>query len=543
MNLTGIATSIGQNGSGQANQSPQTPILANMQRQPLGQIWPERVSSTPRQPQPLPPPSLGPPIRSPPLNANPTERPANQNMESIQYTQPPSHDQSLNAGIIQQLQAHTQFLQRFENSMVQFIQQATTAQTSSQATTTPSTSQAATAPNAPAAAMARGSQPETERNDNRTARRAAEMVVAPSRSRNNENQDTANGGSSSESSTESSSDTETTSSSSSRRHHSRRRSPRNSRHRRHRHAFKKPITPNLWGFTFSGEEASSDKKDVSAPEFLRAVELFRKSESYSKQDTLSFMSTLLRGTAKRWWMNQSDRVTSYRQFQKVFREQWLDDDFETNAFMDVVAYRQTNESVKQYLVNFETKVSYCLPRPSDRQLVSILLRNLSEEYRKDVDLKEPKTISDIRKICKKIDRNQEKRSKPPRSDKYHERERPYKYSSEKTRDRHAFAVECLGADYETDDDESKLSPFEVCLVNKISDGETGSEAHQQTKEFRCFNCKQLGHAWRQCKSPIEEPFCMHCGLEGVKITNCTRKACQDFYKERLRKRAEKLRHK
>lgn len=175
--------------------------------------------------------------------------------------------------------------------------------------------------------------------------------------------------------------------------------------RRSQYAVRKPLTPNLWGFTFSGDPLSTDRKDVGAPAFIRGVEMYRRSEKYSPEDMLDSVITLLRGDAKSWWMSKATAIRTYPQFIEEFRDEWFEPDADTTTYLDLVAYKQKSEPVHRYLINFEAKASYCVPVPTDKQMVDILKRNLAEDYRKDVDLKDPRTVADVKNICKRIDRN------------------------------------------------------------------------------------------------------------------------------------------
>lgn len=278
---------------------------------------------------------------------------------------------------------------------------------------------------------------------------------------------------------------------------------------------------------------TTDKKDVSAPAFIRGIEMYRRSEKYSPEDMLNSVITLLRGDAKNWWMSKAAKTHTYPQFLEEFKTEWFEPDADTTTYLDLVAYKQKGEPVHRYLINFEAKASYCSPVPTDKQLVDILKRNLGEEYRKDVDLKDPHTVADVKNICKRIDRNIGRRPKSVN----HDRTTDHRSSTDRPRNRHVLMVECLGAEYDSDANEEDLSPLEICTVSILTSDEDAKP--QQKREFTCFNCHQVGHMWRHCKQEIKKPFCMGCGQEGVKIPNCSRRACQDFYQRRLARRKER----
>lgn len=429
-----------------------------------------------------------------------------------------------NLEAMQQMQAHTnEMLQKFENSMLQFMENMAIRNRNESHPQ-------------PYRALDPNQVPFPEASDRESATSRRNRRSAQSHHRRYSHQSIRRSRSNTSFASQSNSDDETSSGSSSDSSANsdcanRQRLYRRNPNHRTQHAQKKPLGPQNFGFMFSGDKDSSDKRDLAAPEFLRALDSVRKSENYSKETTVSFLIALLRGSAKSWWMNVSKKIgQSYSRFKKEFRKQWFEDDYETSAYIDLVAFKQKSEPVMKYLINFETKANCCSPQLSDKQMVSLLKRNLNEDYRHCVKLSKAKTLAAVKKVCKEFSSDKDKKTTGGPIDR--NPNRVPRFQNDNRRDRHVFAVECLGAEYNTDDEEEKYSPYEVCVVRRVD--EQGDK-----REFKCYNCKQIGHAWRNCPTPITTPFCMHCGKEGVKITTCERQACRDFYQTRLRKRAEK----
>lgn len=166
-----------------------------------------------------------------------------------------------------------------------------------------------------------------------------------------------------------------------------------------RFATRKQIAPHRWGFTFSGEERGS-KRDTTPQNFLALVEANRQSEGYSKGTMLTYMSILLVGTAKGWWLNNQRQFTSYDQFIYEFQQEWFPIDFEQTAFIDLCSYKQKDEPVLQYLNSFQTRVNYCNPTPSEDQVISIDKRNICEEFRDFLVIMKPQTFAEVKRVCR-----------------------------------------------------------------------------------------------------------------------------------------------
>lgn len=166
-----------------------------------------------------------------------------------------------------------------------------------------------------------------------------------------------------------------------------------------RFATRKQIAPHRWGFTFSGEERGS-KRDTTPQNFLALVESNRQSEGYSKATMLTYMSILLVGTAKGWWLNNQRQFTSYDQFIYEFQQEWFPIDFKQTAFIDLSSYKQEEEPLLQYLNSFQTRVNYCNPTPSEDQVISIIKRNIREEYRDLLVITKPRTLAEVKRVCR-----------------------------------------------------------------------------------------------------------------------------------------------
>lgn len=300
---------------------------------------------------------------------------------------------------------------------------------------------------------------------------------------------------------------------------------------------RRAIAPQFWNFAFSGEETKGDNKEVTAQQFLISLEMYKKSEGLTSAEMVHSMHLLFRRTAQTWWSTACKTATTMKIFKKMYREQWLDGHHKTTAYVDLVAYKQNGEAVMSYIINFEAKAELCRPRLEERSRIKLITLNLDPDYRKDVELQRPYNIRDLKEICKSVERCR----KMPRGRVFEKFEKPADRSARNAGDRrgsrHIAVVDCLGGDYVTDEEEDAYSPYETCVVSHVNTQEP--ETPTQKKEFRCFNCKMLGHTWRRCQQKIERPFCMHCGTEGVKMTNCPNKVCQDFYQDRQRKKAER----
>lgn len=293
-------------------------------------------------------------------------------------------------------------------------------------------------------------------------------------------------------------------------------------------AVRKQISPDRWGFTFSGEE-SSNRRDTSPQNFLVYLESNRLAEGYSKATMLTFMNVLLTGIALTWWTLNQRKITSYEGFMSEFKNEFFPEDFATNAFIELCAYKQKEEPVMRYLTAFQTKASQCVPYPSEAQIVSILKKNVRDEFQLFLALKNPRNFVDVKRACKEKAELDARNVTPNKT--IREESKPRRH--EKTKPRSVYTLEVNATDEESEG-ESGPTEFEVCYIQQSGSAEGNAT---QRKEYHCFNCNRLGHLWRKCPDKITEPFCMYCGRKGVKISDCPNERCQNFYKARAERRA------
>lgn len=223
-------------------------------------------------------------------------------------------------------------------------------------------------------------------------------------------------------------------------------------------AIRKQISPDRWSFTFSGEE-KGNKRDTTPQNFLAQLESNRVAEGYTKATMLTFMNVLLTGIAQTWWTLNRKKMTTYDEFIVNFKREYFPEDFETNAFIDLCAYKQKEEPVMQYLTMFQTRASYCDPYPSEAQLVSILKRNVREEFQMFLVLKKPLTFVDVKRACKEkaeLDARNVTMNKIFRSE-----NKPRNF--EKPKPRNVYSIEMLEAEEESVED-AEPTEYEICYL-------------------------------------------------------------------------------
>lgn len=304
---------------------------------------------------------------------------------------------------------------------------------------------------------------------------------------------------------------------------------------------KKPTNPSQWNFVFSGDPKGSNHKETTPYEFLSALEAFRHSEKFSKSDMLSSLNQLFTGTARKWWMSRGKHITSYSDFVKAFKDEWFPESYQVTLEYDLMRYKQKDESVTAFLVEFENRAGYLDTKLSQEKMVGIARRNINDECRKQLALKDIRSFSELKRICKRWENagvtiNRIEKPKKP--------EEPTRRQNQPTRyiERRVNEVETSTAPkpVETDSDEN---PYEVLYIARQpkSDKQTGENANENERSTTydrivvCFNCDGHGHRWRGCKEPRKE-FCMGCGKKGVRIPNCS--TCAENYWARTRKKVE-----
>lgn len=221
----------------------------------------------------------------------------------------------------------------------------------------------------------------------------------------------------------------------------------------------KKVPVYKWGLTkFSG-------RSPLLP-FLEVVESLKFSRGCDDADLFNSASDLFEGDAWTWWLNQArkGRFSSWSELVVALKDTFSSPNADHILLEEIKSTKQTsNESVALFISGLEAQISrLSVPLP-EKEVVSIIRRNLLPTYIQSLALHEIGSVVDLVALCKKVEE--------------------------------ALVIT------------NKSVP--TCLYVE----------NRSNPSFKCWNCGIVGHKHSVCRKP-KSRFCFGCGRQGVTRTNC-----------------------
>lgn len=242
-----------------------------------------------------------------------------------------------------------------------------------------------------------------------------------------------------------------------------------------------------WGIKFDGSN-----KTIDADDFIFRVEALRQDYGYSFNELTKDFQQLLEGDAHDWyWTNR--RLTPFRswpELREAFLAQFRRFENEFQIQKKIMDRRQMPQESFEDFFNAVVKLRNQQRSPySEEDLVEIMKGNLKSSLASLIFPIKIYGLNHFRQEVKRAESMlanqrqayQQRSFQPPR---VHEIE---------------YENEASGTDFELD------------AINASS-------------RYTCWNCRQLGHSYVECPTPIGRVFCFKCGREGVVTPKCPK--CQ-----------------
>lgn len=298
-----------------------------------------------------------------------------------------------------------------------------------------------------------------------------------------------------------------------------------------------PIPINQWRISYGGETLQN-KYDLPLHEFLRLVRLYQRSDRISDNELLRTVSHLLNGQARKWYLNNYERIRSWNEFEQEIRREFLPFGHNYALLSEIHKYRQmVDQPIGAYLTEIESKFSALSMDIPEQQKVYIIQKNLQPAYAAAVATADVQSIIELKHVCKRIDSIQTSFERNPRRPPQNQKGRGQFTSKPKNQ---IFTVEeTEKSDGEGEvNSESEEEP-EVFFVKREINQAKRTQTMQTDKNKRkeeqsdksksavnriCFSCDKSGHIWKDCPEPREKIFCYRCGNKGIRSFECTR--CQ-----------------
>ena len=225
----------------------------------------------------------------------------------------------------------------------------------------------------------------------------------------------------------------------------------------------------------------SDVKTSGRPEtWLFTVGTYFEAAGVADPYTVTFLATLLRGSAALWWQSHTlavreatlTAIVTWEAFQRTFLEQFAPVSNVKQARDQLSALQQT-KSVAHYTTEFRSLILQ-IPDASAAEQLDRYVRGLKPDVRRVVDLREPANLQAAMRLADRADSHLDRASPAG-----------------------VFLPEPAPAPAPTPAAEPVPVPMDI---NAVGSQLSATEKGLLTKQGRCFVCKKRGHRANNCRS-------------------------------------------
>lgn len=270
--------------------------------------------------------------------------------------------------------------------------------------------------------------------------------------------------------------------------------PRGSKSQKYRY-----VPVSKWGIQFSGEQA-----DSSLGAFLERVDELCVARNVSKMDLWLEAVDLFRGTALTWFRSVRKNIDSWEELVTELQLQFQPSNYDEDLLQEIRNRTQgENEPVGLFISaidNLYDRLSYKVHR---RERLRIMLRNLQPHMMEKLALHDIDSREKLLILGKKVEESavRARRFKPPPS-----------------------ARGSLEPDLAYQGLTKSRAKVDEVHAPKVQANQEDNVP--QIPRAICWNCRESGHQFRQCKIPKGEAiFCFGCGKRGVIQNHCPNLKC------------------
>lgn len=234
---------------------------------------------------------------------------------------------------------------------------------------------------------------------------------------------------------------------------------------------RKGLPVSRWAVKFSG-----DSKGLKLPEFLNQVDVIASAEKATDGELHRSAIYLFEGFAKTWYMAFRRNYNSWGELVTGLKIQFLPHDYEYWQMKDIEnRFQKSDESFGVFLAAMELMFNELPYITEERRKVQIIRRNLLPAYQDRLALVDTNTLAQLTFACDRIEKSQ--------------------YSAmRRAQQQPSF---------------SQTRPETERISVPVHDLST----------YRCFNCKNLGHHFNDCRME-RRLFCFRCGKSNFSTLNC-----------------------
>lgn len=261
-----------------------------------------------------------------------------------------------------------------------------------------------------------------------------------------------------------------------------------------------------WNLKYSGENNGS----MSLNEFLSRVKFHMRARHVSEVELLDSAYDLFSGSALNWYEANFHRFNSWQSLESALKFQFLPYDYDFYLYKEIEDRTQgESERIGIYIAvmqNMFNRLSYPV---SERQRLTVILRNLHPEYTNALCFQPISTMDQLLNVGTHIEanRNRMKRFKPPPTQRNSLLEPSLAFQSR--------TPKINTCEYRSSDEE--LADLNINMIQRSN----GTKCVREKRQYRCYNCGQMDHTYKECKEPkYSKSSCEICGTRESMLSGC-----------------------
>lgn len=270
-------------------------------------------------------------------------------------------------------------------------------------------------------------------------------------------------------------------------------------HRQERFAFAGGHRIHQWSLRFDGGANGIDAED-----FLFRVERQAQLYGVSERALAIGIGELLQGRAVQWYWNfqREHENASWEQLKAAFRRRYgfnQNTDFEIRARIEA-RKQSSGERFNDFCQDVESMALRLVHRMQQNELIEVLRRNMCMPLRKALWRERTNTVDELVRLCTEYEQFFMNEEPPPEP-------RPNRRVSELVQDEPQWHSH-------VHQNHHSQSEADAQWLEAIQTSTNRNEL------MVCWNCKDLGHTFAQCKRQRNSVFCYSCGMSGVLKSDC-----------------------
>ncbi|XP_062700476.1 uncharacterized protein LOC134284924 [Aedes albopictus] len=256
---------------------------------------------------------------------------------------------------------------------------------------------------------------------------------------------------------------------------------------------------------------SGDGNAVPVVDFLRQIEILSRSYQVSPDELRMHAHMLFKGDAYVWFTAYDDKLDSWATLTTMLKMRY-DNPNRDRAIRDDMRNRKQkpNELFSAFLTDIEAMSQRLIRKMSAEEKFDLVVENMKMSYRRRLALQPIQSLDHLAQLCYQFDSLESNMflTKP----------------TAKPAGLNQILAEEELEEYEevSEEEDTAVMAVRPKITRKIASKPVESKDNQGADQPLCWNCRSLGHMWRDC-TQRKTLFCHICGHGNTTAYQCPQK--------------------